>query len=456
VVTGVALGDPNKVVPPPVQPKDQMAQRNLQGMLSSAQVVPPPPNLGAGSSLSGNGGGVPNHHGVAGGTLGARDVIPPPPSIGGAGSASGTAHGSAGGLSASLSNSVIPPPPNAAAGGLEGGTGRAPGGTLSASNVVPPPPNVASGTGLSGRGTGNKGGGLGGPMDVGSPGAPSGGGGGNNGGKGVVLSGQPGSVIGKPGSGGPGNIAMSPAGHKDTGLGGGGGGTGIGRGDGPGSGLSGEGSGGARDGSGKGVDPNARGGISQYGGPGGAGSGTTGQPAIPGVSVQGGSTTVNLPSFGGGNGNDPNLPGRTATANANRGFDVTIVGTSRSGGGFNFYGLLKGDKTYTKYFETAVGTVTMWFSDPISASHPYAEEITAPEPMRADLPAGLSRSRLVIACNLDRAGVIRDIRVMEPGPPQMTAKVMASLPNWKFRPAFHGNDPIEVTAVLGFNVDTSR
>ncbi|HEY1271303.1 MAG TPA: hypothetical protein VGF08_04940, partial [Terriglobales bacterium] len=323
VVTGAALGDPNKVVPPPVQPKDQVAQRNLQGMLGSAQVIPPPPNLSGGSALSGTGGGVPNQHGVASGTLGGRDVIPPPPNVGGTSSGSGIAGGSANGPAGSQAGSVIPPPPNATAGGIEGGTGRTPGGTLSASNIVPPPPNVNSGTGLSGRGSGSKGGGLGSPLDVGSALAPPGGGGGNNAGKGVVISDQPGSVVGRPGSAGPGNIAMSPAGHKDTGLGGGGGGSGIGRGEGPGSGLSGEGSGGARDGSGKGVDPNARGGISQYGGPGGAGSGTNGQPAMPGVSVQGGSTTVNLPSFGGGNGNDPNLPGRTATANANRGFDVT-------------------------------------------------------------------------------------------------------------------------------------
>ena len=455
-VTGVALGDPNKIVPPPVQPEDQVAKRNMQGMLGSAQVVPPPPNLSGGSSLSGSGGGMPNQHGVAEGTLGTRDVIPPPPSVSGAGSLSGAGRGSSTGIAGSMASSVIPPPPNATSSGVTGGTGRGTGGTLSALNVVPPPPNVDAGTGLSGHGTGNKGGGLGGPMDVGAPSAPPGGGGGNNSGKGIVLSGQPGSVVGRPGSGGPGNIAMSPAGTKDTGLGGGGGGAGIGRGDGPGSGLSGAGSGGARDGTGKGVDPNAKGGISQYGGPGGAGSGTNGQPAIPGVSVQGGSTTVNLPSFGGGNGNDPNPPGRSATANANPRFDVTIVGTSRSGGGFNMYGLLKGDKTYTKYFETTAGTVTMWYSDPVSATHPYAEEITAPEPMRADLPAGLGRSRLVIACNLDRSGVIKDLRVIDAGPPQMTAKIMASLPNWKFRPAFHGNDPIEVTAVLGFNIDTNR
>jgi len=37
----------------------------------------------------------------------------------------------------------------------------------------------------------------------------------------------------------------------------------------------------------------------------------------------------------------------------------------------------------------------------------------------------------------------------------MMAKVMAALPHWKFKPATRGAQPVEVTAILGFNVDTS-
>jgi hypothetical protein len=36
----------------------------------------------------------------------------------------------------------------------------------------------------------------------------------------------------------------------------------------------------------------------------------------------------------------------------------------------------------------------------------------------------------------------------------MTAKVLAALPSWKFRPAMRGNQPVEVTAILGFAIDT--
>ena len=37
----------------------------------------------------------------------------------------------------------------------------------------------------------------------------------------------------------------------------------------------------------------------------------------------------------------------------------------------------------------------------------------------------------------------------------MMSKVLATLPRWKFRPAMRGTTPVEVNAILGFNVDTS-
>ena len=131
-----------------------------------------------------------------------------------------------------------------------------------------------------------------------------------------------------------------------------------------------------------------------------------------------------------------------------------MVATSRSGGAFNFYGALKGDKVYTIYIETGLGTAVMQFADPTSAAHAYSGDLTAPEPMRADVPSDLQRSRLVIACILDRSGLLRNAQVLEPGGSEMTGKVLASLPNWKFRPVLRGDQPVEVNAILGFNIDT--
>ena len=450
-VTGYALGDPQKAVPPPASAPNQSAQRNLAAIMGNAQVVPPPPSLSGGSSLSGGGGGHPGEHGVAGSSLGAPQVIPPPPSVGGAGSMAGNGRNPGTGLSASLGTSPIPPPPNATGSGSVSGSSRGLGSGLG-TTVVPPSPKNEVGA-LSGRGTGNQGSGLGGSMDAGSALAPPGGGG-NGDHKGVVISNQPGTVVGRPGSGGAGAIAMSPAGGSQPGLGGSGGGAGIGRGEGPGSGLHGEGPGDAKEGTGRGSDPSARGGISPQPGPGGAGTGTKGQPAIPGVEVQGGNT-VNLPSFGSG-GNDPNVPGRSGAGKGNRrDLEVNVVGTARAGGGFNYYGLLKADKAYTKYLPTVAGWVVMYYADPDSAIHPYAEDLTAPDPLRVDLPVNLGHSRLVITCVLDRSGILKNPHVLEGTAPDMTAKVMAALPAWKFRPAFRGDTPVEVNAILGFNIDTN-
>jgi hypothetical protein len=243
---------------------------------------------------------------------------------------------------------------------------------------------------------------------------------------------------------------MSPTGTDKTGFGGSGGGTGIGRGNGPGSGFSGSGPGAGKEGSGRGSDPAARGGISPYPGAGGSGRGTAGAP-VPGVAVAGGST-VTLPSFS-GDANDPSSPGHSSTLAKRRGPGITVIGSSRSGGAFNFYGTLKGDN-YTIYIPTITGTVVMQFADPSSAGRSYAGDLTAPDPIRADLPEGLQKSRLVVACVLDRSGQLRNVRVLERGAEQMTSKILAALPGWKFRPAVRNEQPVEVDAILGFNIDT--
>jgi hypothetical protein len=197
----------------------------------------------------------------------------------------------------------------------------------------------------------------------------------------------------------------------------------------------------------------ARGGISPYPGPGGAGNGTTGKPPMPGVSVNGGSNIVTLPSFG-ADGAGPNVIARSSAGKEAQGPGITVVGSARSGGAFNYYGMLKGDKNYTIYIDTVLGTAVMQYADPSSATHPYAEDLVAPQPMRSDLPANLKPSRLVIACILDRTGTLRNLQVLDGGGTAMTSKVLAALTNWKFRPVFRGEQPVEVNAILGFDIDT--
>jgi hypothetical protein len=90
----------------------------------------------------------------------------------------------------------------------------------------------------------------------------------------------------------------------------------------------------------------------------------------------------------------------------------------------------------------------------LSASRPYAQELTSPEPLLTNLTITLSHSRIVIRCQLDRSGVLHDIQKIEADPGAPTAKVVAALTTWKFIPAQRGNDPVEVNVLLGFNIDT--
>ena len=435
----LTLPAPSVIAPPPTQIAREINPRGPgfgAGILQN-QIVPPPASMADAS---------PAHHAFGG--LGNAAVVPPPVQLNGA--ATGTR------AVAGLGNAdVVPPPVQVGGGSLPHPTMQGLGGGPA---VVPPPPAVSVGGSLSGLGRGNRGGGLGGPMDAGSVTAPPNNNGGSGRGTGVVVSSQPGSKIGMPGNGGAGSLAMSPSGGDKPGLGGSGGGSSIGRGAGPGSGLSGEGTGAAKadatkDGTGRGSEILARGGTSPYPGPGGAGSGTTGKPPMPGVSVNGGSNIVTLPSFG-ADGAGPNIIARSSAGKDHEGPGITVVGSARSGGAFNFYGKLIGDKNYTIYIDTVLGTAVMQYADPSSAAHPYAEDLVAPQPMRSDLPANLKPSRLVIACILDRSGTLRNLQVLEPAGREMTSKVLAALNSWKFRPVFRGDQPVEVNAILGFAIDT--
>ena len=421
-----------QVVPPPVSLASTSYDRRSPGGLGNANVVAPPVQIN---------GAATGRDPVA--RLGAVSVVAPPVQVDGA--ANGRSS------MASLGAPGVVPPPVQLNQGLTRQHGVA--GLGGGSAVVPPPPNVSSSGPASGLGRGNRGNGLGGALDAGSVAAPPSTTGGNIGGNGIVVSSQPGSKVGVPGNSGTGSLALSPRGGDKLGSGEAQGGNGIATGAGPGSGFSGADGGGSKSGTGRGADTTAKGGISPYPGGGGAGTGNVNKPPIPGVSVHGGNNVITLPSFG-ADGDSPAVPGRSLQAK-NEGPDIMVVGTSRSGGALNRYGdsALRGEKVYTIYIDTALGTAIMEFSDPASAIHPYGEDLSAPQAIRTTLPANLKPSRLLISCVLDRSGLVRNAKVIE-GSGVMNSRVLAALPGWKFRPAFRGDQAVEVTAILGFDIDT--
>jgi len=422
------------VVAPPVSAPERDSSTTARLNLPAPAVVAPPPSQVNHDLNSWGGSATGDIH---------SNPVPPPPSMGGGSSASRT--GAAG-----LGSQVVPPPVNADAGGLQGGGGNRAGGLSGTAQVVPPPPSLGGGQALSGSGRGNKGSGTGGPLDLGTAVSPPKSGGGSAGGSGVVVSNQPGTKVGVPNAS-SGAIAMSPTGTAKTGLGGSGGGNGLGKGNGPGSGLQGEGTGAGRTGTGPGSDPSAQSGISPYPGPGGAGRGTNGAPAVPGVAVQGGNT-ITLPSFGTAGSDPTSGPGRSS-ADGHKRSGITVQATPRSGGAFAYYDLLKGEN-YSIYIETSLGLVSMQYSDPSSAGRRPGIALSEPEPIRKDLPEGLRPTHVVFICVLDRTGVLKDIKVLDPGAAETTSKILAALPSWKFRPAFRGSEPVEVTAIIGFGIDT--
>ena len=449
-----AVPDAGKsAVPPPPSGNSSFVGNLISRIFGPTEVVTPPP-----ASVSAtDGGGSPrgNRNGV-GMTLGSN-VVAPPPSVGVMGG-TGTAARSA---APYVGNpSVVPPPPtlqgNGGGTGKTGGAQGPPGGRLLADNAVPPPPSLGGGPAATGSGLGRRGVGLGAPADIGSGLTPA-----TNGGSGkdsgTVMSNQPGTKIGVPPDPKTGSLAMSPAGGNKPGSGGTGGGGGIGRGTGPGSGMAGTGTGAGKTDVGHGSDPSARAGISQSNGPGGAGNLPSGSPPVQGVNITGGTGIVTLPSFGGSDPSetDPATTGRSRLKTPKQTLGVDVLASATAGGAFAAWKKVFHSETHTTYIDTNFGTVVMEYADESGGNYSLSAPLSTPIAIESDLPDGLPQGRMMVACTLDASGNLTNPRVLEAGPAQMTAKVLAALHRWKFQPAQRNNQPVEVTAILGFGIDTN-
>jgi len=271
----------------------------------------------------------------------------------------------------------------------------------------------------------------------------------------VIVTPNPGSKTAAPKDQEKSTVAMSHAGASTLGTGGTGGGTGMQPGKGPGSSESGSNGGATSVGNDKGTDFYARNGNSPNLGPGGAGNLSSGTPRAPGVSVSGGKTSITLPSFGGPP--SPAPSGRSDIAK-NMGNGITVIASPRAGGALNLYGALKGDRVYTIYINTKIGTAVMQFADPASIGRAYTTDLTAPRILQADVPSelvsGTHHSKILIGCDLDSNGKIKNARLLQSDGSEFATKMLMALPVWKFTAATRGTQPVAVEAIIGFGVDT--
>jgi hypothetical protein len=131
---------------------------------------------------------------------------------------------------------------------------------------------------------------------------------------------------------------------------------------------------------------------------------------------------------------------------------VTIVASGSAGGAVSGRGVLKGAKVYTIYIDTPAGLAFLQFSEHAAAASQL--EITAPEPLVSPIPADLRSARILLAGIMDRNGSLHDLRILNAGSQELAQQLMNAVRHWHFRPALRGDNPVEVDAIFGLNIDT--
>jgi hypothetical protein len=387
-------------VPPPISaPARETAVQPRLAMPVS--VVAPPPQIARTTS----------DIGISG--LGATaEVVPPAPQVGGR-ALSG--QGIPGGMGKDMTAAVTPPPVTS---GLGNGDTSVVGNTVKALGS------------LLGKITGS------------GPAADSA----------AVVSNTPGIAVGIPGNATAGSLALGPSGGNRSGAGGTGTGTGVANRAGTGSSATGVGPGASTAGNGYG-DGALHPGTSLYPGPGGSGNGDGKESGMAGITIRG--SNVQIPSFS-SPASSPATPARGKPDPPRRVPSITVIATARSGGALNSaYGtLLQGNKVYTIYIDTSVGTAVLQFGEHLASAQEFQADLVAPEPTSLDLPKDLPPPHLLVSCILDKSGMIKNLRLLRSGNDRAAADLMAAIQKWQFRPALRGNEPVEVDAILGFGVDT--
>ena len=189
-------------------------------------------------------------------------------------------------------------------------------------------------------------------------------------------------------------------------------------------------------------------GVAGNGGGGSIPGAGTGTHPRTGISISNG--TVHLPSFGTGESASGQGPGQAATGAAP---NIVVVASARSGGGLSSQLAPNGSRVYTIYIATHLGTAVMQYADPATVQS-FTADLTAPRPIKTEVPTDATPARAIISCVIDRLGMLRDIKLVEGDDPQFSHEMLFALSSWRFRPVFRGDSPVEVKTVIGFGVRT--
>jgi len=170
------------------------------------------------------------------------------------------------------------------------------------------------------------------------------------------------------------------------------------------------GSGAAKEGAGRGSDPNSHG-ASRLIQAGGADAAQTASLLSRASRWQEetSTSTITLPSFGPGE-SDPAQPRTFGSSKARRGLGVSVFGT-RGRRAFSRYGQLR--ETTTHLHHHGRWLAVMQYADSASAARPYTEKLIDPEPLRVSLPEAQPFPPGRCLCSRSLR-TLSNIRVIEP------------------------------------------
>jgi hypothetical protein len=175
-------------------------------------------------------------------------------------------------------------------------------------------------------------------------------------------------------------------------------------------------------------------------------AGTVGTgPASP-VAIE--SSVVNLGSFGPSADVHGPVHGQRAA--------IVVVSSAAAGGALEqFAKTLKG-QVYTIYLNAAGMPAVMQFAEHRSSQGvAFSSDLVAPETVSTTIPDNVRVGRQVVSCVLTKEGTLDRIQFLLAATADQTERLLEALKQWRFRPAYREDAPIEVDVVIGFGIGTN-